>query len=202
MGAINLAVAGANEGQRIKLKKGRMFIGDNQINKESVERYEIINEDSSITSYTTGNTKKSMVGAGTKGAVGAVVGSVFGPVGTLVGAAAGVTTSKAKNKSTTKEVSTKEMLVGIYFADGQESLVKMDGQYYELFLRSVFSAPIISKSKQPMDPAKKKNLLKVLGWLFIPYIMTPVFWSKLENKHRILGAAWSVLAIIIVIQGR
>lgn len=199
---MNNVVAGAYEGKQIKFKKGRMFIGDNQINKETVERYEIMNEDSSITSYTTGNTKKSMVGAGTKGAVGAVVGSVFGPVGTIIGGAAGVATSKAKNKSTTREVTSKEMLVGIYFADGQESLVKMDGKYYEEFLRSVFSGPLPSKQKQQMDSAKNKKLLKVFGWLFVPYIMTPVTWKKLTKTNRILGITWSVMALIIVIQGR
>ncbi|MFJ5713098.1 hypothetical protein [Neobacillus sp. NPDC093127] len=202
---INKIIAGAYEGQKIKVLKGRMFIGDFHINKETVERYEIMTEDSSTTSTTKGNTKKSMIGAGTKGAVGAVIGTAIAPgIGTLIGAGAGVTTAKGKNKSITKEVTSKEMLVAIYFSNGQESLVKMDGQYYEVFLRGTFSEPVVYKTKEKhsKDPVKNNQVLKVLGWIFVPYIMTPVFWKKLNNPYRILGTIWAVMALMIGIFGR
>lgn len=202
---INQVIAGAYEGQRLKLSKGRMYIGDIQINKESVERYEIMNEESNTTSTTKGNTKKSMIGAGAKGTVGAVIGTAIAPgIGTLIGAGAGVTTAKGKNKSVTKEVTNKEMLIAIYFTNGQESLVKMDGQYYEVFLRGTFGEPIVfkTKEKQLKDPAKNNQVLKVLGWIFIPYIMTPVFWKKLNNPYRLLGTIWAVMALMIGIFGR
>jgi hypothetical protein len=202
---INKVIAGAYEGQRIKMVKGRMVIGEIQINKETVERYEIMNEDSNTTRITTGNTKKSMVGAGTKGTVGAVIGTAIAPgIGTLIGGAAGVTTSKSKNKSTTKEVTAKEMLVAIYFVNGQESLVKLDGQYYEEFLRGTFSESIMQKKKQkqPKDPNRNNYALKVIGWFFLPYIMLLVFWKKLNIKYRLLGAGWSIISLIITIIGR
>jgi hypothetical protein len=202
---INKVIAGAYEGQKIMVLKGRMFIGDIHINKETVERYQIMTEDSSTTSITKGNTKKSMIGAGTKGAVGAVIGTAIAPgIGTLIGAGAGVTTAKGKNKSVTKEVTNKEILVAIYFTTGQESLVKMDGQYYEVFLRGTFSDPMAIKTKSPKEKSAGENdkVFKVLGWLFLPYIMLPAFWRKLNKQYRILGTLWAAIAILILIIGK
>jgi hypothetical protein len=207
MSEINKVIAGDFEGQIIKLKKNLMFIGDNEINKETVERYEIINKQSTTTTFTKGKTTKSMIGAGTKGAVGAAIGTVIAPgIGTLIGAGAGVSTSKKKNKSVTNEVTTKDIMVAVYFTNRMESLVKMDGIYYEKFLTCCFrppsSIPQKVKEKKQKDPIKNNQVLKVLGWVFFPYIMILAFWNKLSQQHRILGGIWSVIALFAVIQGQ
>lgn len=203
----NKVIAGDFEGQIIKLKKNLMFIGDIEINKETIASYEIMNEQSTTTTFTKGKTTKSMIGAGTKGAVGAAIGTVIAPgIGTLIGAGAGVSTSKKKNKSVTNEVTTKDIMVAVYFTNGMESLVKMDGTYYEKFLTCCFRGPSaipqkIKENKQK-DPAKNNKVLKALGWVFFPYIMMLAFWNKLSNQHKIIGGIWSVIALIAIIQGQ
>ncbi|BFT70681.1 hypothetical protein [Paenibacillus sp. P36] len=49
----------------------------------------------------------------------------------------------------------------------------------------------------------KKNILKFLGWLVVPYIMIFVFWNRLGKTGRRLGVAWAVIALIgaIINQG-
>jgi hypothetical protein len=44
-----------------------------------------------------------------------------------------------------------------------------------------------------------KKALKVLGWIFIPYIMIFVFWKKLQKPGRIVGIIYSVVIIISAI---
>jgi hypothetical protein len=203
----NKVIAGDFEGQIIILKKNLMFIGPHEINKESVERYEVINEQSTVTTFTKGYTKKSMIGAGTKGAVGAAIGTVIAPgIGTLIGAGAGVSTAKSKNKSLTNEVTTKDLMVAIYFANGEQSLVKIDGTYYEKFLTCCFREPSAIpqkvKEKKQKDPTKNNQVIKALGWVFFPYIMMLAFWNKLSRQNRILGGVWSIIALIAVIQGQ
>jgi hypothetical protein len=208
MKEINKVIAGNFEGQLIKLKKNLMYIGDIEINKETVDQYEIINEQSTVTTLTKGKTKKSMVGAGAKGAVGAAIGTVIAPgIGTLIGAGAGVSTAKSKNNSVTNEVITKDLMVAVYFVNGEQSLVKMDGTHYEKFLACCFREPssipqAAKKEKKQKDSAKNNQIFKALGWVFFPYIMLLAFWNKLSKHHRILGGIWSVIALIAVIQGQ
>ncbi|WJH36831.1 thermonuclease family protein [Paenibacillus sp. CC-CFT747] len=45
----------------------------------------------------------------------------------------------------------------------------------------------------------KSKLWKVLGWIFIPYFMILFTWKRLGNVVRILGAAWAVIALLMVI---
>jgi hypothetical protein len=181
MGAINQVIGGTYQGKKIVKTKNGMFIGDVAINKETVEHFEVMNEESNTTSYTTGKTKKSMVRAGAKGTVGAAIGTIIAPgIGTLIGAGAGVATSKGKNKSVTKEVTNKEFTVAINFSNREQSLVKMDGEMYEAFLVGAFSDPSPSTplvSQNQVNNTKNNYLIwKVLGWLFIPYIMTLAYW--------------------------
>lgn len=199
----NKVIAGDYEGQIVKLRKGRMFIGNTEINKATVAEYEIMDENSSTQSFTKGNTKKSMIGAGTKGAVGAAIGTAIAPgIGTLIGAAAGVTTSKAKNKSVTTEVTKKELLVAVYFANGEQSLLQLDNIGYKNFLRATFADPAQLKLKEQKETKNKSLTLKVLGWFFIPYIMIFVFWKKLSQTNKILGVIWSIIALTVIIHGQ
>lgn len=43
------------------------------------------------------------------------------------------------------------------------------------------------------------KILKVLGWIFIPYIMIFVFWKKLQKPGRIAGIVYSVIILISTI---
>jgi hypothetical protein len=197
----NEVIAGDYQGQKIKVAKGRMYIGNIEINKVTVDHFEVMNENSSTTSFTKGNTKKSMVGAGTKGAVGAAIGTVIAPgIGTLIGAGAGVATFKGKNKSVTKEVTTKEVTVAIYFTNGDQSLLKMDGEHYEKFLSASFSEPNINQTKQ----AKAKGTRSITGtiaWLVFFY---PVglyrMWThhQFTKKTRIIVTTALALATVIL----
>lgn len=207
MVAKNLVVEGDYKGQRVNVAKGKVFIGKNEINKITVKDFEVINENSSTKSITSGKTNKSMIGTGTKGAVGAVVGSVFGPVGTVIGAGAGLATSKSKTKSVTNEVTLKDITVVINFNDGKQSVAKMDGVYYDAFLISTYSDPTPLKSKKNKEKKESnkngnRTLFKTLGWIFVPYIMTIALWKKLSNQSRTFGVIWSVISLLIVFIGQ
>ena len=39
-------------------------------------------------------------------------------------------------------------------------------------------------------------LLKIIGWIFVPFIMLPFQWKKMGKLKRYLGTAWSLLFII------
>lgn len=41
------------------------------------------------------------------------------------------------------------------------------------------------------------KFLKVLGWIFVPYIMIFVSWKKLGKGLRVLGTAWALIAVLI-----
>jgi molecular chaperone GrpE (heat shock protein) len=41
-----------------------------------------------------------------------------------------------------------------------------------------------------------RKFLKVLGWIFIPYIMIFVFWKRLQKPGRIAGIVYSVVILI------
>lgn len=44
-------------------------------------------------------------------------------------------------------------------------------------------------------------LLKIIGWLFVPFIMLPIQWKKMNKPVRFLGTAWCILFIIAAIAG-
>jgi hypothetical protein len=197
----NKVIAGAYQGKKIKMSKHGMFIGDIGISKHTVDHFEIMNENIQTTSFSKGKTKKSMVGAGVKGAVGAAIGTVIAPgIGTLIGAGAGVATSKGKTKSVTKEVTTKEITVAIYFTNGEQCLVKMDGRHYEGFLSRSFSEPLTS---EPITPKTKKpkTTSGTIAWLVIFY---PVglyrMWkhNQFSKKTRIIVTTALALATVML----
>jgi hypothetical protein len=198
----NEVVAGDYQGQKIKVSRGKMIIGNIEINKETIDHFEVMNENSSTTSFTKGNTKKSMVGAGTKGAVGAAIGTVIAPgIGTLIGAGAGVATSKGKTKSVTKEVTTKEVTVAIYFTNGEQSLAKLDGEHYEKFLSASFSEPNTYHAKQ----AKAKGPRSIAGTIAWLVFFFPVglyrMWTYNQFTKRTRIIVTTALALLTVIAG-
>lgn len=44
-----------------------------------------------------------------------------------------------------------------------------------------------------------KKVLKILGWIVIPYIMIFVFWKKINKPGRIAGVIYALVALIIAI---
>lgn len=197
MNSINVVIAGKYQGEKIWSSKKRMFIGNIEINKETIDHFEVINENSTTTSFTNGKTKKSMIGAGAKGTVGAVIGTVIAPgIGTLIGAGAGVATSKGKTKSVTKEVTNKETTVAIYFTNGDESLVKMNGKVYEQFLIRAYSEPTPSL----LNEQKDISIPATIAWLVFFY---PVglyrMWknNQFSKTTRITITTVFVLATIL-----
>ena len=95
-------------GKELQLVTG--FMKTINLNKETVEKYELITEE----------LRKSGTSAILRGAVGA---SVLGPVGLLAG-------KSAKNKGTYQ--------IAIEFKDGKKSLIEIDEKGYKLFIKNNF----------------------------------------------------------------
>lgn len=152
-----------------------------QINRETIEKYEVI--DTIVT--TTANTTSTSTGTsrkGTKSLVGrAIVGGViFGGVGAVVGAA----TAKNKNESTTHgttvETSTREFKVSVIFKDHSQVLLHLDEVGYENLLVAVFSDPYIEYSaySKELEEQKRledeKNTKQMKGCL--KFVLLPIIW--------------------------
>lgn len=43
------------------------------------------------------------------------------------------------------------------------------------------------------------KVFKVIGWIFIPYIMIFIFWNRLSKILRTLAALWSVILLCYMI---
>jgi len=95
-------------GQYVQIVTG--FMKTISLNKETVERYEIITEEH----------RKSGTSAILRGSVGA---AVLGPVGLLAGVS-------AKNKGTYQ--------IAIEFKDGKKSLIEIEDKAYKLFMKTNF----------------------------------------------------------------
>jgi hypothetical protein len=95
-------------GQYVQIVTG--FMKTISLNKETVERYEIITEEH----------RKSGTSAILRGSVGA---AVLGPVGILAGVS-------AKNKGTYQ--------IAIEFKDGKKSLIEIEDKAYKLFMKTNF----------------------------------------------------------------
>ena len=130
-----------------------------QINRETIEKYEVIDTIETTTAHTTSSSKGTSR-KGTKSLAGrAIVGGVlFGPVGAVVGAA----TAKNKNKSTTQgttvETSTREFKVSVTFKDGSQVLLHLDEVGYDNLLVAVFSDPYIEHRAYSNELAEQKRL--------------------------------------------
>jgi len=115
MGAKNKVIAGDYEGKLVSAVLGVVtistgFFSNIQLNKETVEEYEVMDESS----------KKSAVSAVGRGLVG---GFLLGPVGLLAGLS-------AKSKGV--------HIVAVQFKDGKKSLIEMDDKVYKTFMKNCF----------------------------------------------------------------
>ncbi|RNB64204.1 nuclease precursor, partial [Brevibacillus centrosporus] len=43
------------------------------------------------------------------------------------------------------------------------------------------------------------KFLKVLGWIFVPYIMVWFGWKERGKAGRIFGVVWAVIAALMVL---
>lgn len=116
MGAKNKVIAGDYEGKKIMSTFGIVQIPGGftskgiEINKDTVEEYEVITEES----------RKSATSAVGRAFVG---GFVLGPVGWLAGLSA-----KSKGTHT----------VAIQFKDGKKSLIEIDDKIYKALMKKLF----------------------------------------------------------------
>ena len=119
--AKNFVLEGDYKGKALLIKNGfkgdKLFLGplgffkNLEINRESLESYEVITEEIS----------KSAASGVARGLVG---GALLGPVGLLAG------TFSAKNKGTYNII--------LQFKDGKKSLVEVDEKIYKLLIRIMF----------------------------------------------------------------
>lgn len=43
------------------------------------------------------------------------------------------------------------------------------------------------------------RVLKILGWIFAPYIMILIMWKSLSNNMRVIGITWSIIVLFGVV---
>lgn len=209
---MNEVISGTYVDYDLVVGHGRLWIVNDsnevQINKATIEKYEIIDTTSITTSETT-STSRGTSRKGTKSMVGrAIVGGVlFGPVGAVVGAG----TAKNKNKSVSKGVTTstseREFKVLVSFKDNTQALLQLDEIGYENLLVAVFAEPYetvkeILKAQEEAKNAKlaasKKNIKR-----FFKFVVVPIIWLMLFVKLpipilllTIVGAGWFVYRLI------
>lgn len=113
--ATNMIIAGDYKDRMLVASKNGLVIGVSftkrvQLNKDTVEKYELIEEE---------HRTKAMSAIG-RGMVGSLV---LGPVGILAGLS-------AKKKGT--------HIVAVQFKDGKESLIEIDDKLYKILIRTLF----------------------------------------------------------------
>lgn len=120
--AKNKVVAGDYEGKELVSQLGDLFVilgflKTLHLNKDTVEAYEIVDEEK----------RKSAASAVGRGLVGGIAGSlILGPVG-LIGGLAGLS---AKSKGT--------HIVAIQFKDGKKSLLQLDDKAFSILRKKLF----------------------------------------------------------------
>lgn len=122
MTVINNATAGDHLGEiKYKNAKKGLYIDESTffrkkqtfINKETVERYEIVMDDSETTSK--GSLAKGVLGAATFGVAGAIVGG-------------GSKKTKTQHR----------YMVSVIFKDGTKALCELDNQFYEILVKLMY----------------------------------------------------------------
>jgi hypothetical protein len=196
---MNYEIAGG--GGRIWIYNGQKEV---QINRETMQKYELIDTIETKTANTT-STSKGTSRKGTKSLAGrAIVGGViFGPVGAVVGAA----TAKNKNKSTTQgttiETTTREFKVSVIFKDGSQVLLHLDEVGYDNLLVAVFSDPYIdysSYSKQLAEQKRledEKNMKQFKGCL--KFFVLPIVWLIFLVNWPTATIVLTIVIIILII---
>ena len=205
---MNKIISGTYKNFEIAGGGGRIWIynaqKEVQINRETIEKYEVIDTIETTTAHTTSNSKGTSR-KGTKSLAGrAIVGGVlFGPVGAVVGAA----TAKNKNKSTTEgttvETSTREFKVSVTFKDGSQVLLHLDEVGYDNLLVAVFSDPYIEHRAYSMEIAEQKrlederNMKQMKGCM--KYFALPLIWLILLYNWPIVTIVFTIGFIVLKI---
>lgn len=184
--------------------KGRVWIVNDsnevQINKTTIEKYEVVDTISVTTSQSTSTTKGTSR-KGTKSMVGrAIVGGVLlGPVGAIVGAG----TAKKKNQSVSTGVTTqttsREFKILVTFKDGKEALLNLDEIGYENLLAAVFAEPY--ESIQELLKAKKEAAKKRL-MIFLKFVVCPIIYLILLVKITIPILLLTIAGVVWLIYKR
>jgi hypothetical protein len=183
------------------------FVNDSneiQINKETAEKYEVVDTTSTTTSHTT-TTTKGTNRKGTKSMAGrAIVGGVlFGPVGAVVGAGTAKNKNKSVSKGVTTESTTREFKVLVTFKDGQQSLLKLDEFGYENLLAAIFAEPyettkeILKAKEEALQKAREegiKSWKKIFKFVIFPIIFLILFvkFPVPVFLLTIVGVAWII----------
>lgn len=129
---MNKVIAGNYEGNSVKYSFGKVkitsFGSSVSIDSSTVEKYEIVNQDS--------------IKSGASAFGRAIVGDVlFGGLGLVAGALS------AKNKQT--------MLVAIEFKSGNKSLIEIDGDIYKALTKALFTFNGKQEKVEKVDKATK-----------------------------------------------
>ncbi|MEH7503304.1 hypothetical protein V7152_15045 [Neobacillus drentensis] len=209
---MNKIISGNYIGHDLVVNYGKIWIlnGENevQINKDTIEKHEIVDSTSTTTSHTTTNTKGTSR-KGTKSIAGrAIVGGVLlGPVGAVVGAGTAKNKTKSVAKGTTTETTTREFKILVTFNDGKQALLELDDYGYENLLIAVFSEPYETYNdilKANADALKvkqaafKKKMIRFLKFVVCP-IAYLILFVKLPVPIFILtvvGAGWLIYKVI------
>jgi hypothetical protein len=202
---MNEIISGAYVDHDLIVGEGRIWIVNDtnevQINKTTIEKYEIVDTTSITTSHST-TTSKGSSRKGTKSMAGrAIVGGVlFGPVGAVVGAG----TAKNKNKSVSTGITTsttkREFKVLVTLKDSSQALFHLDEIGYDNFLVAVFAEPYetiteILKAKAEVLKAQKEATKKV--WIkFFKFVICPLIYLSLFVHYPI-----PILLLTVVIAG-
>ena len=175
-----------------------------QINRETLEKYEVIDTIETTTAHTT-STNKGTSRKGTKSLAGrAIVGGVlFGPVGAVVGAATAKNKNKGTTQGTTVETTTREFKVSVTFKDGSQVLLHLDEVGYDNFLVAVFSDPYIEYSAYSKELEEQKrlederNIKQMKGCL--KFFVLPIIWLILVYNYPIVTIVSTIGLIVLKI---
>lgn len=187
---MNTILSGTFTGYRLIIRNGKIWIvnrlNEVQINKSTIEKYEIVDTINTTISRSTTATKgtsrkstKSMAGRGIVGGV------IFGPVGAVVGAATAKNKNQSVSEGVTTEKTTREFKVLVSFQDGKEALLRLDELGYENFLAATYAEPY-----ETIKESTKKSWIR-----FFKFMAGLIYLSLLVN-HPI-----PMLSLTVVVAG-
>lgn len=205
---MNEIISGTYVDYDLIVGKGRIWIVNDsneiQINKATIEKYEIVDTSSSTTSQTT-TTSEGTSRKGTKSMVGrAIVGGVLlGGIGAVVGAGTAKNKTKSVSKGTTTSTTTRQFKILVTFKDSTQALLHLDEAGYDILLVAVFAEPYETiqelmkaneAAKKAQAEAGKKAMIK-----FFKFVVCPIIYLILFVKLpvpifllTIVGAGWLI----------
>lgn len=203
---MNRIISGTYNGFNLAGTGGKIWIYNNekevQINRESIEKYEVIDSKSVTITNTTGKTKgKSRTSTGSMAVRGVVGGVMFGPVGAVVGAGTAKKKQKSKTYETSKQTIEREFKVLITFKDSSVVLLQLDDLGYENLLVAVFADPYITYAEYNTALLEEKRIKdkenrESTAFIF-KYIVCPIIYFKLFSV-----SATSILVLCAIVACR